>query len=110
MELKNSQETNIEFLYTKFANYHSSMREFRSEPEIYAKLRSAFAQFARSFRILTRITQILAQSAEILGSVLGAHEWDTARAQLHEARDRVAVLLEKENEMNEQFSIAKGGN
>jgi len=108
--LISEQETNIEFLYTKFANYHSSMREFRSEPEIYAKLRSAFAQFARSFRILTRITQILAQSAEILGSVLGAHEWDAARAQLHEARDRVAALLEKENEMNEQFSIAKGGN
>eukprot|EP00026_Physarum_polycephalum_P002476 Phypoly_transcript_02483.p1 GENE.Phypoly_transcript_02483~~Phypoly_transcript_02483.p1 ORF type:complete len:705 (+),score=143.22 Phypoly_transcript_02483:70-2184(+) len=108
--LISDQEVNIQFLHTKFANYHSSMREFRSEPEIYAKLRNAFLQCARGFRILANNTQILAQSAETLLSVLGSHEWDAARVQVDEAQTRIAALLETEQEMEHQFSISSGGN
>jgi hypothetical protein len=83
------------------------MREFHTEPDIFAKLRKAFAQCARSFQILAHNTHILAQSAEILVSVLGAPEWDTARAQVHEAQERVDALVARERDMELQFGIAK---
>ena len=85
------------------------MREFQSEREIYERLRTAFAQCARSFRILVHNTQILAQSAQILVSILNAREWDAARAQVQEAQERVATLAERQVEMEEQFNISKGG-
>jgi len=107
--LISGQETNIQYLDTKFTNYHSSMNEFRSEPEIFAKLHAAFAQCARNFRILTHNTQVLAQSAEVLAHILGAREWDAARAQVNDAQDRVAALKEREREMDKQFGISNGG-
>lgn len=82
------QENNIKYLDTKFANYKSSMHEFRNEHEIHAKLRSAFRVVAAHFRVLAHNTQVLSQSTQTLAYILAAQDTETQETQRsHESQE-----------------------